>query len=195
MKILAWRRRGDRRVEGSMRIRGEAMTVEEAIKTGILFETKVHATYLSAARRAEDPIAKKVFTTLAEEEQGHINYLQSRLSEWRKDGRMSDEKLRTVLPAAERIRAGVKRLRSQVAQRKGSHAPELDSLRQALAAEEETSAFYLLMVRELPAEGQELFSRFLEIEDGHAAVVQAEIDNVNQMGFWFDLKEFDLELG
>jgi hypothetical protein len=51
------------------------------------------------------------------------------------------------------------------------------------------------MVRELPAEGQHLFSRFLEIEDGHAAIVQAEIDNVKHMGFWFDLKEFDLEVG
>jgi rubrerythrin len=65
-------------------------------------------------------------------------------------------------------------------QRKGSHAQELDSLRQALAAEEETSTFYINMVRELPAEGQQLFSRFLEIEDGHAAIVQAEIDSVNQ---------------
>jgi hypothetical protein len=51
------------------------------------------------------------------------------------------------------------------------------------------------MVRELPPEGQSLFSRFLEIEDGHGAIVQAEIDNVKQMGFWFDLKEFDLEAG
>jgi len=171
------------------------MTVEEAIKTAIVYEKKVHATYLKAVDRAEDPIAKKVFSTLAEEEQGHINYLESRLTEWQRDGQLSDEKLRTVLPAAERIKLGVKRLRSQVAQRKGNHAAELDSLRQALAAEEETSGFYLRMVRELPPEGQELFGRFLEIEDGHAAVVQAEIDNVNQMGFWFDLKEFDLELG
>lgn len=171
------------------------MTVEEAIKTGIVFEKKIHATYVSAAGRAEDPIAKKVFSTLADEEQGHINYLESRLSEWRKDGRLSGEKLRTVLPAADRIKGGLKRLRSQVAQRKGNHAGELDSLRQALAAEDETSGFYRQMVRDLPAPGQELFARFLEIEDGHAAIVQAEIDSVNQMGFWFDIKEFDLEVG
>jgi rubrerythrin len=171
------------------------MTIEEAIKTAIAFEKKVHATYLTAAKRAEDPVAKRVFGTLADEEQGHIDYLQSRLVEWQKDGCLSGEQLRTVLPAVERIRAGVKRLRTQVAQRKSSHPGELDSLRQALAAEEETSAFYRQMVRELPAEGQSLFTRFLDIEDGHAAVVQAEIDNVNQMGFWFDLKEFDLESG
>ncbi len=171
------------------------MTVEEAIRTGIAFENKVHATYLAAAKRAKDPIAQRVFATLAEEELGHIRYLESRLGEWQKDGRLSAEKLTTVLPAADRIRRGLRRMRTQVGRRQGSHAAELDSLRQALAAEDETSSFYRQMVAELPAEGQALFARFLEIEDGHAAVVQAEIDSVNQMGFWFDLKEFDLEAG
>ena len=171
------------------------MTIEESIKTAIVYEKKVRATYAAAAKRAEDATAKKVFLTLAEEEQGHVTYLESRLMEWQKEGRLSDQKLRTVLPSSERIAAGVKRLRSQVAQRKGSHAAELDSLRQALAAEDETSAFYRRMVGELPGEGQSLFSRFLEIEDGHAAIVQAEMDSVTQSGFWFDLKEFDLELG
>jgi rubrerythrin len=171
------------------------MTVEEAIRTAIVFEKKVLAAYLAAAKRAEDPVARRVFTTLADEEQGHVNYLESRLAEWQKDGRLSGERLETVLPAAERIRSGLQRLRSQVRRRQGNYAGELDSLRQALAAEEETSTFYGQMVRELPAEGQALFARFLEIEDGHAAVVQAEIDSVTQMGFWFDLKEFDLESG
>ena len=170
------------------------MTIEEAIKTAIVYENKVHETYLSAAKRAEDETAKKVFQTLAEEERGHITYLESRLMEWQNEGQLANEKLRTVLPSKERIQSGVKRLRSQVAQRKGNYATELDSLRQALAAEDETSTFYQRMVRELPEEGQNLFSRFLEIEDGHAAIVQAELDSVNQSGFWFDLKEFDLEL-
>jgi rubrerythrin len=171
------------------------MTVEEAIKTAITFEQKVHATYRTAAKRAKDPVAQRVFTTLAEEEQGHVNYLESRLAEWQKDGRLSGEKLATVMPAAERIRSGMQRLRTQASRRQGSHAAELDSLRQALAAEEETSTFYRQMVRELPPEGQTLFARFLDIDDGHSAVVQAEIDSVTHMGFWFDLKEFDLESG
>lgn len=171
------------------------MTIEEAIKTAIVYEKKVHATYATAAKRAEDETAKKVFLTLAEEEQGHVTYLESRLIEWQNVGQLSNEKLRTVLPSVDRIKAGVQRIRSQVAQRKGSHAAELDSLRQALAAEDETSTFYRRMVSELPEEGQNLFARFLEIEDGHAAIVQAEMDSVNQSGFWFDVKEFDLEVG
>jgi rubrerythrin len=171
------------------------MTIEEAIKTGIVFEKKVHTTYLDAARRAKDATAQKVFRTLAQEEMGHVAYLESRLDEWQRKGQLSAEKLQTVRPSAERVKTGLARLRSQVARRKGNHDSELESLRQALAAEEETSAFYGRMVRELPAEGQDLFSRFLEIEDGHALIVQAEIDQVNQLGFWFDLEEFDLESG
>ena len=171
------------------------MTIEEAIKTGILFEKKVHTTYVDAARRAKDPTAVKVFRTLAQEEMGHITYLESRLGEWQRTAQLSPEKLATVLPSAERVKEGLGRLRSQVAQRKGNHAPELEAFRQALAAEEETSTFYRQMVHELPADGQDLFARFLEIEDGHAAIVQAEIDSVNRLCFWFDLEEFDLEAG
>jgi rubrerythrin len=171
------------------------MTIEEAIKTSLEFERKVHALYEAAGKNAGDATAKKVFATLAQEERGHVAYLESRLAEWQKDGRLSPENLRTVLPSAERIRAGVGRMRAQVRKKAGSHDAELASLYQALAAEDETSAFYIRMVRELPAEGQSLFSRFLEIEDGHGAIVQAEIDSVKHMGFWFDLKEFDLEVG
>ena len=46
------------------------MTIEEAIKTAIVYEKKVHATYAAAAKRAEDETAKKVFLTLAEEGAG-----------------------------------------------------------------------------------------------------------------------------
>ena len=171
------------------------MTIEQAIKTALEFERKVHAQYETEAKNASDATAKRIFTTLAQEEQGHVAYLESRLAEWQKDGRLSAEKLHTVLPSAARIRAGVGRLRAGVGKQAGSHDAELSSLYRALAAEDATSAFYLKMVRELPAEGQDLFSRFLAIEDGHAAIVQAEIDNVKHMGFWFDLKEFDLESG
>jgi rubrerythrin len=171
------------------------MTVEEAIKTSILFERKVRGAYQAAAERAKDPTAKRVFAVLAEEEMGHVNYLESRLTEWQRDGRLAPAALASVLPAKDRVSGALRRLRSTVAQRPVGQSAELDSLRQALIAENETSDFYRAMVRELPPVGQELFARFLAIEDGHAAIVQAEIDCVTQMGFWFELAEFDLEAG
>ena len=40
---------------------------------------------------------------------------------------------------------------------------------------------------------QEMFRRFVEIEEGHQKIVQAEIDCVSGAGFWFDSMEFKLE--
>jgi len=56
------------------------MTIEEAIKTALVFEKKVHALYETAAKNATDVTARKVFATLAQEERGHVTYLESRLA-------------------------------------------------------------------------------------------------------------------
>ena len=69
---------------------------------------------------------------------------------------------------------------------------ELELLRKALQVETETSEFYRQMVSTLDADGRRLFERFVEIEEGHRTIVQAEIDCVSGTGFWFDTKEFDL---
>jgi rubrerythrin len=71
---------------------------------------------------------------------------------------------------------------------------ELELLKQALDAEVKTTSFYKEMVRTLDAEGQEMFRRFVEIEEGHEAIVQAEIDSLSNLGFWFDTPEFRLEM-
>ena len=57
----------------------------------------------------------------------------------------------------------------------------------------ETSDFYQKMVNELPAEGRTLFERFLEIENNHIKAVQFELDYLSKTGYWFDIKEFDME--
>ena len=171
------------------------MTIEEAIKTALSYENQVHDTYADAAKQVKDATARKVFEVMAKEEQGHITYLESRLGEWQRTGHVTAEKLGTVLPSREKIEAGAKRLHERIAVKRESATEELGLLQQALELEGETSAFYQRMVAELPLEGQQLFQRFLEIEDGHAAIVQAEIDSVTGLGYWFDVREFSLEAG
>ena len=165
------------------------MTIEEAIETAIRLEKKVHAAYVTALSRARDTVAKRVFQTLANEEQGHVAYLEKRLAEWRTDGCLALEKLHTILPPIDHLRGRVGELLSLPSKREPAEDPDLDELRQALVVEEETSRFYQRMVHDLPAEAQTLFLRFLDAEDGHSAVVQAEIDFVGRHGRWFDLAE------
>ncbi|HEY3354631.1 MAG TPA: hypothetical protein VGQ83_15370 [Polyangia bacterium] len=171
------------------------MKLEEAIRTAIDFEHRVHENYVQAMRQARDPAAKRFFEVLATEEQGHIAYLESRLGEWQKTGHLTPAALVSAIPSSARIAAGVARLQAKLGAAPASAEPEVQLAQQAVEAEKEAAEFYRRMVSELGPEGQQLFTRFVEIEEGHLAIAQAEVDAATGLGFWFDVREFDLELG
>ncbi len=166
------------------------MELEQSLKTAIEYEKKVHATYKEAVGEITDPAGKRVFGVLAREELEHIQYLQSCLIQWQEDGAISGEALATALPGVEEIEAGLARLKETVSEKEDPRPKEIELLRRAVAAEQETSGFYRKMVDELPAEQGALFARFLEIEEGHLAIVGAELDAVAGFGYWFDNPEW-----
>jgi len=167
------------------------MTIEEAIKTAIQYEKRVVQVYEEAARASEDETGRKIFAALVKEEEQHVTYLVARLNEWKATGRVTSASLGTVVPSRERIDEGVRTLQTRVA-RKAPEA-EMRLLKRALDVEIETSAFYGRVVKELPAEGRELFERFVEIEEGHQTIVQAEMNAVAGNGYWFDIPEISME--
>ncbi|MEW5794744.1 MAG: hypothetical protein AB1772_00150 [Candidatus Zixiibacteriota bacterium] len=166
------------------------MTLEKAIKTAIDYEIKVRDSYLASVKKIRDETGRRVFEVLGKEEQGHIDYLQAKLAEWQSTGRIKPGKLNTVVPARKIIDAGVRKLSAHISA--NEYDTELEMLRKALALEQETSGFYRRMVSQLKQDG-ELFGRFLEIEEGHQAIVQAEIDYLTRSGTFFDFQEFNLE--
>lgn len=167
------------------------MTIEEALKTGLEYEVQVRKVYSEAAKKFRDPVARKVFTILADEEDRHVQYLESRLDEWAEKGLVTAEKLETAIPSEQAIAASVERLQRRMAEQ--DYSAELEMLKKALRLETEATAFFKKMVNELRAEEQRLFARFVEIEQGHEAIVQAEIDALSGLGYWFDFQEFKLE--
>jgi rubrerythrin len=175
------------------------MKLDEAIKTAIEYEAGVHRTYQEAMQRAGDERGRRFFEVLRDEEMGHLKYLRERLEEWSKTGKIQVAKLETVIPPREIIDHGLQELRRRLAApgatAKGSHMIELDLLGKALEVEAETSNFYKEMVRSLDGDGRRLFERFVEIEEGHQAIVQAEIHSIGGMGVWFDTMELNLEMG
>jgi rubrerythrin len=168
------------------------MTIEEAIKTAIQYEKKVVQVYEDAARASQDEIGRKIYAAFVKEEQEHVVYLVNRLNEWKATGKVTAASLGTVIPSRERIDEGIKKLESRVART----APEAEMrlLKRALDIEVETSAFYVRVVQELPPEHRPLFERFVEIEQGHQAIVQAEMNSVAGNGYWFDVPEISMEL-
>jgi rubrerythrin len=172
------------------------MNLEQAIKTAIEYENKVHATYREAEEKAGDPVGKRIFGVLAKEEQGHIDYLNHCLDEWTKTGKITERKLETVIPPRDRIAAGLEAMKRKVeGDKKQMTTVEVELLQKAVEAEQTTSGFYKKMVAELDAEGQRLFERFVEIEEGHLAIVRAEMDSVQGLGYWFDMPEWQFQDG
>jgi rubrerythrin len=169
------------------------MTIEKAIKTGIEYELQVRKVYAEAAKKFADPVARRVLGVLADEEDHHIRYLESRLEEWQRTGQVTAAKLETAVPSKKAIDASIRRLTKRMAQQ--DFSVELEMLKKALKLEIEATTFFRRMVSELKAEEQQLFARFVEIEQGHEAIVQAEIQALTGLGFWFDFGEFKLEAG
>jgi rubrerythrin len=167
------------------------MTIEEAIKTAIEFETRIRDIYQEATAAVDDEVGKRIFETLCKDEQHHIDYLQHKLRQLQDTGTIVPERLDSVVPSQEVVNREAEKVKSLVA--KDFLGIKRQMLSKALETEIETSDFYQKMVNELPAEGQALFERFLEIENNHIKAVQFELDYLSKTGYWFDIKEFDME--
>jgi rubrerythrin len=170
------------------------MDVKEALTVAIDYEHKVRDHYAKGRDLILDPRGKSVFDTLAREEQGHVDYLESRLAEWHKTGEIQQPDLPTILPSVEWVNEARNRFDKGHEQNLPVQA-ELDLLKVALALEKQASSFYAELVATLPAADRTLFGRFMEIEQGHVLIVQAEIDALAGHGHWFDFQEFRLEAG
>ncbi len=168
------------------------MNVEEAIVTALNYETKVRDHYLQAAKESQEPKGRHFFESLAKEEQGHVDYLESRLKTWRAEKRLDTSPVPTTLPSPEWLSKGVSVL--EVSAQKRDYQDDYRRLFTALKLEDEVSDFYKRLVETLDnPDGRTMFSRFLDIEDGHTAIVQLEVDVLTRTGYFFDFQEFNLE--
>lgn len=167
------------------------MEIEKAIKTAIVYEKKIRDIYLEGGKAVKDDHGRSFFQAMSTDEQRHVDYLEYKLTQWSETGKLVPEKLETTIPSREAIRKGVKRVKHQM--QGEDRGIKQQQLARALKVEIETSEFYRRMVAELSDEGRELFSRFLEIEESHIEAVQFELDYVSTTGYWFNIKEFDME--
>lgn len=171
------------------------MNIEEAFAGALKYETRIRDIYRDAAAGTREAEARALYEILGRDEQSHIDYLNHILERWKREGALDSRGPETSLPPRERIDEAIRRASSPLEGSKSGfdEGGESAALARALAAEEETSAFYRSLVSSLPEEAREIFRRFVEIEDGHTSIVRAQLDLVSRTGYWFDVREFDLE--
>ena len=169
------------------------MTLEEAIKTALEYEHKIRNIYLEGVQAIDDAAGKKIFQELADDEQCHVDYLEHKLDEWQKTGKITPLKLESIIPSRCTIRKEAAKVRSQM--KRDDRGVKSQMLSKALKMEIETSNFYRELVHRLTEEGRQMFARFQEIEDNHIEAVPFELDHVSHFGHRFGFEEFDMESG
>ena len=167
------------------------MNIEEAIKTAIEYEIRIRDVYREASAAVDDDAGKRIFDTLGDDEQRHIDYLEYKLDQFQKTGAIDTDRLESAIPDSNSIAREAEKIKSLT--EKEFLGIKQQMLSKALNVEIETSKFYQKMVGELPAEARPLFERFLEIENNHIKAVEFELDYMSKTGYWFDFKEFDME--
>jgi rubrerythrin len=167
------------------------MKLETAIKSALEFENRIRDLYVEAVKRTDDQAGKKIFQTLADDEQHHVDYLESRLDEWQQHGKITVKALNSAVPDKAAIRKEAAALQSKISE--DSRGLKQQMLSQALAMEIETSRFYKELIDQVASDHRAMFARFLEIEDNHIEAVQFELDHLSNTGFWYGFEEFDME--
>lgn len=167
------------------------MELEKALQSALEYEKRIRDLYMEAVAATDEPAGKKIYQELADDEQNHVAYLESRLEEWQKTGAITSEKLASSIPDKAAIQKAAADLKSKF--KEDSRGLKQQMLSRALEMEIETSRFYEQLVEQVSAAHQPMFARFLEIENNHIEAVQFELDHLTQTGFWYGFEEFDME--
>jgi len=177
--------------------------MEEVLRIAIATEWEGYGFYRGLAKKSGSPLGKEMFNKLAEEEVEHVRVLEQ-VSCAFKDGcvymdydtameyidcdvdldEVDEEAVCT--PTAPIFKRGVERAET---------LNDVDALR--LAAETEAAAveYYREAAMTAPHEdAKEFFSRLVTIESGHQKLLEAEYDYYAANGFYFDMREFSLEM-
>ncbi len=165
----------------------------QAIETAIQIEKDGLEFYTMAAKQTTDPSGKKMFQSLARDEAAHLKLFEAVRESLLKDGHwLSPEQVRASGPK----RPAHPPIFPTSDEGKAAELPEreLAALRRSIQAEEDSISFYSeARDKTIDPDGKALYSYLIEQEESHRTILQGEYDYLTNTGFWFDIREFDLE--
>ena len=165
----------------------------KAIETAIQIERDGLAFYTEAAKRTDDSKGERMFQTLVKDEAAHLGLFEkTRESMLKGDDWLPLEQIAAISPSKS-IRPPIFPMGDEV---RTVEIPEnqLTALRRGIQAEEDSIAFYSeQMDKTDDPDGKAMYAYLIEQEEGQRTILQGEYDYLTNTGFWFDIREFDLE--
>jgi rubrerythrin len=178
--------------------------MEEVLSVAIATEWEGYAFYRTLADKTRSPLGKEMFNRLAEEEVEHVRVLEQ-VSCAYTDGCVYmdydtaleyidcdvdldevDEEWATCTETAPIFKRGVER---------AERLNDIDALRIAAETEGAAVKYYREASETAPNDdAKSFFDHMVKIESGHQKLVEAEYDYYAANGFYFDQREFSLEM-
>lgn len=168
------------------------MSSADIFMNALQFENKIRDLYVDAAQTVDDERGKSIFTKLADDEQGHVDFLEYSLEQLKAGAEIDITRLSTKIPSKEQMSSQIEQMKADIPEKMLGDVKIV--LGSALKLEKETSAFYRDACSKADGKIKEILEKFLEIEERHVDVVQTELDHASHNGVWFDFLEINLEL-
>lgn len=146
--------------------------------------------YLDFAWETLDLTGKNMFIRLAMDEFTHQELIKKILREYLVHGNCQQTEIPPSL--IERLIPKISDKKLHIKGKQGQSA--LDALLTAAELENKAKRFYIEQAEKTMMEGlRALFLRLAKMEEAHYDLIRAEIDYIQQTGFWLGFKEFTLE--
>ena len=161
-----------------------------ALKTAIEIEKNGLVTFLKFAKQTKDETGKNMFIQLALDEDEHRSILEKQLNKLLEDGVWQE--VEVPKSAIERVAPKIKEKTQKIKGQSG--LAEVDALNAALDLERQAAKFFREKAELVDeAAAKDLFNRLAEWEESHFDIIQAELDAINNTGFWFGIPEFQMD--
>jgi len=165
----------------------------KAIDTAIQIEKDGLAFYTEAAKQIEASAGKRMFQTLVNDEAAHLKLFEETRRALAEEGDWPTADEVAAISPGELERPPIFPTGDET---KSVELPEreLAALRRGIQAEEDSIAFYAEQRDKTDdPDGKAMYAYLIEQEEGHRTILQGEYDYLTNTGFWFDVREFDLE--
>ena len=162
----------------------------EILRTAIEIENNGLVTFLKFARQTKDETGKNMFIQLALDEHEHRLILEKQLNKLLEGGKWEN----IEIPKSEVEKVSPVIREKQQRTRGASGLAQVDALNTALDLERKAATYFRDKAGRIDDPGAKaLFIRLAEWEEAHFDIIQAELDAINNTGFWFGIPEFQMD--
>lgn len=172
---------------------GDTMDSITIFKKALAYENKIRDLYQSAVAIIDDDRGKRIFQTLADEEQEHVDFLEHSIKALTENGSVSLQAFITAVPDTDDLQKNIESMKIAIPEHMLGDVKRV--LSSALKLEVETTEYYEKAFESASGDIKEVLGKFIAVEQRHIDVVRFELDYASHNGYWLGFPEISMEVG